>query len=86
VLLKKSTITPFKDLYWNIRIQQRNDMLGIQSIIPKVKKAGYLLPVLPVLPLIPLKSPSVEEVKGKYIAFELKTREGHPSDATRYKK
>jgi len=58
-------------------------MLGIQSRIPRVKKAGYLLPVLP---LIPLKSPSVEEDKGKYIAFELKTRVGQPSDATRYKK
>ena len=58
-------------------------MLGIQSRIPRVKKAGYLLPVLP---LIPLKLPSVEEDKGKYIAFELKTRVGQPSDATRYKK
>ena len=58
-------------------------MLGIQSRIPKVKKAGYLISVLP---LIPLKSPSVEEDKGKYIAFELKTRVGQPSDATRYKK
>ena len=58
-------------------------MLGIQSRIPRVKKAGYLLPVLP---LIPLKLPSVEEDKEKYIAFELKTRVGQPSDATKYKK
>ena len=58
-------------------------MLGIQSRITRVKKAGYLLPVLP---LIPIKSPIVEEDKGKYIAFELKTRVGQPSDATRYKK
>ena len=48
-------------------------MLGIQSRISRVKKADYLLPVLP---LIPLKLPSVEEDKGKYIAFELKTRVG----------
>ena len=66
-------------------------MLSIQSRIPRVKKAGYLLPVNSQgqedwLPLIPLKSPSVEEDKGKYIAFELKTRVGQPSDATRYKK
>jgi hypothetical protein len=58
-------------------------MLGIQSRIHRVKKAGYLLPVLP---LISLKLPSVEEEKGKYIAFELKSRVGQPSDATRYKK
>ena len=58
-------------------------MFGIQLRIPRVKKAGYLLHVLP---LIPLKLPSVEEDKGKYIAFKLKTRVGQPLDATRYKK
>jgi len=58
-------------------------MLGMQSKIPRVKKAGYLLPVLP---LIPIKSPSMEEEKGRYIAFDLKTRVGQPSDATKYKK
>ena len=58
-------------------------MLGMQSTIPRVKKAGYLLPVLP---LIPTKLPSMEEEKGRYLAFDLKTRVGQPSDATKYKK
>ena len=58
-------------------------MLGMQSKIPRVKKAGYLLPVLP---LLPIKSPSLEEEKGRYIAFDLRTRVGQPSDATKYKK
>jgi hypothetical protein len=58
-------------------------MMSIQSKIPQVKKAGHLLPVLP---LIPFKSSSVEEEKDRYIAFELKTRVGQPSDSTKNKK
>ena len=42
--------------------------------------------MLPVLPLIPHKTTSVEEEKGKYIAFELNTRVGKPSESTKYKK
>jgi hypothetical protein len=34
--------------------------------------------------LIRLKSPILEEDKGMLIDFELKTRAGQPSDATRY--
>ena len=55
----------------------------MKSNIPRVKKAGYLLPVLP---LLPIKSLGVEEEKGRYIAFDLRTRVGQPSDATKYKK
>ena len=55
----------------------------MQTKIPRVKKAGHLLPVLP---LIPHKTTSMEEEKGKYIAFELKTRVGQPSESTKYKK
>ena len=58
-------------------------MMSIQSRIPRVQKAGHLLPVLP---LIPYKNSNVDEEKGRYIAFELKTRVGQPSDATKYKK
>jgi hypothetical protein len=58
-------------------------MIRIQSRIPRIKKAGHLLPVLP---FIPYKNSSVEEEKGRYIAFKLKTRVGQPSDATKYKK
>jgi hypothetical protein len=58
-------------------------MMSIQSNFPQVKKAGHLLPVLP---LIPYKSSSVEEGKGRYIAFELKTRVGQSSDSNKYKK
>jgi hypothetical protein len=58
-------------------------MMSIQSRIPRVKKAGHLLLVLP---LIPYKNSNVEKEKGSYIAFELKTRVGQPSDATKYKK
>jgi hypothetical protein len=36
--------------------------------------------------LIPYKISSVEEEKGRYIAFELKTRVEQPSDSTKYKK
>ena len=66
-------MTPFKDLYWKIKVQQSRDMLGMQSKIPRVKKAGYLLPVLP---LLPIKSPGLDEEKGRYIAFDLRTRVG----------
>ena len=37
-------------------------------------------------PLIPQKITKMEEEKGKFIAFDLKTRVGQPSDATKYKK
>ena len=40
----------------------------------------------PVLPLVPIKLPSVEEEKGKFISFELKTRVGQPEHGTKYKK
>ena len=49
-------------------------MLSMKSNIPRVKKAGYLLPVLP---LLPIKSLGVEEEKGRYIAFDLRTRVGN---------
>lgn len=83
MLLREVIITPFKDLYWKIKVQQSRDMLSMKSNIPRVKKAGYLLPVLP---LLPIKSPGLEEEKGRYIAFDLRTRVGQPSDATKYKK
>ena len=51
--------------------------------IPRVKKSGHLFPVLP---LIPQKTTKMEEEKGRFIAFDLKTRVGQPSDATKYKK
>jgi hypothetical protein len=51
--------------------------------IPRVKKSGHFLPVLP---LIPQRTTKMEEEKGKFIAFDLKTRVGQPSDATKYKK
>jgi hypothetical protein len=60
--------------------------MSIQSRIPRVKKAGHLLPVLPVLPLIPYKNSSVDKERGRYTAFELKIRVGQSSDATKYKK
>jgi hypothetical protein len=53
-----------------------------QLMIPRVKKAGHLLLVLP---LILNKKSSLEEGKGRYIAFELTTRVGQPSDSTKYK-
>jgi hypothetical protein len=83
VLLKKTNITPFKELFWKIKIQQRKEMLSINNRIPRVKKSGHLLPVLP---LIPQKTTKMEEEKGRFIAFDLKTRVGQPSDATKYKK
>ena len=83
MLLKKTNITPFKELFWKIKIQQRKEMLSINNRIPRVKKSGHLLPVLP---LIPQKTTKMEEEKGRFIAFDLKTRVGQPSDATKYKK
>ena len=83
MLLKKTKITPFKELFWKIKIQQRKEMLSINNRIPRVKKSGHLLPVLP---LIPQKTTKMEEEKGRFIAFDLKTRVGQPSDATKYKK
>jgi hypothetical protein len=83
VLLKKTNITHFKELFWKIKIQQRKEMLSMHSKIPRVKKSGHLLPVLP---LIPQKTTKMKEEKGKFIAFDLKTRVGQPSDATKYKK
>jgi hypothetical protein len=49
---------------------------------PRVKKLGHLLPVFP---LILQKTTKMEEEKGKFIAFDLKTRVGQTSDATMYK-
>jgi hypothetical protein len=83
VLLKKLTIPPFRELLWKIKVLQNKEMMSIQSKIPRVKKAGHLLPVLP---LIPNKNSNMDKEKGRYIAFELKTRVGQPSDSTKYKK
>jgi hypothetical protein len=83
MLLKKTNIIPFNELLWKIKIQERKEMLSMHSKIPRVKKSGHLLPVLP---LIPQKTTKMEEEKGKFIAFDLKTRVGQPSDATKYKK
>jgi len=58
-------------------------MLSIKSRIPRTKTASTLTPVLP---LVPVKLPTVEEDKGKYLVFELKTRVGQPNDSTKYKK
>ena len=58
-------------------------MLSMNTKIPRANKSGHLLPVLP---LIPLKTTKMEEEKGNFIAFDLKTRVGQPSDATKYKK
>jgi hypothetical protein len=51
--------------------------------IPRVKKSDHLLPVLP---LITQETTKMEEEKEKFITFDLKTRVGQPSDATKYKK
>jgi hypothetical protein len=83
VLLKKTKITRFKELFWKIKIQQRKGMLSVHTKIPRVKKSGHLLPVLL---LIPQKTTKMEEEKGKFIAFDLKTRVRQPSDPTKYKK
>ena len=76
---RRYKIPPFRELFWKIKVLQNKEMMGIQSRIPRVKKAEH---VLPVLPLIPYKNSSVEEEKGRYIAFELKTRVRQLSDAT----
>jgi hypothetical protein len=67
VLLKKTKITQLKELFWKIKIQQRNEMLSMHSKIQRVKKSGCLLPVLL---LIPQKTTKMEEEKGKFIAFD----------------
>jgi hypothetical protein len=56
-------ITPFRDLFWKIKVLQNKEIMSIQSSIPRVKKAGHLLPVLP---LIPYKNSNVDEEKGRY--------------------
>jgi hypothetical protein len=66
VLLKKTNITLFKELFWKIKIQQRKEMLSMHTKIPRVKKSGHLLPVLP---LIPQKTTKMVEEKEKFIAF-----------------
>ena len=58
-------------------------MLSIKSRIPRAKKPGSLQPVLP---LVPIKLPTIDEEKGKFISFELKTRVGQPASGTKYKK
>jgi hypothetical protein len=79
VLLKKTNITPFKELFWKIKIQQRKKMIRMHTKIPRDKKS---VDFLPVLPLIPQKRTKMEEEKGKFIAFDLKTRVGQPSNTT----
>ena len=58
-------------------------MLSIKSRIPKTNRPGSLQPVIP---LVPPKTLSAEEEKGKYVAFELKTRVGAPNGSSKYKK
>ena len=41
---------------------------------------------MPVLPLVPIKLPTVEEEKGRYLGFDLKTRVGQQATDTKYKK
>jgi excinuclease UvrABC nuclease subunit len=83
MLLKSIKITPFQDLFWKIRLQQQKEMISMHTKIPRSKKSGHLHLVFP---LIPQKTTKMEEEKGKCIAFDLKTRVGQPSDATKYKK
>ena len=85
LLKKKEIIPPFADLIRQIKINNRKkeEMLSIKSRIPRAKKPGSLQPVLP---LIPIKLPSIDEEKGKFISFELKTRVGQPASGTKYKK
>jgi hypothetical protein len=83
VLLKKIKITPFKDFFWKIRIQQRKEMLSMHVKIPTVKTLDHILPVLV---LIPQERTKMEAEKWKNIAFDFKTRVGQPSGATKYKK
>ena len=58
-------------------------MLRSKSVIPKVKAGGALSPVLP---LVPIKLAAVDDDKGMFVVFELKTRVGQPADSTKYKK
>jgi hypothetical protein len=74
VLLREDKITTFKEHYWKIKIQGYREMMSMQGKIPRVKKAGHLIPVLP---LIPAKLSSFEEENGRYIAFELKLELGN---------
>ena len=84
-MLQKKTrkISPFSDLIRQIKINNRKEMLSIKSRIPKAKRAGSLQPVIP---LVPIKLPTASEDKGKFVAFELKTRVGAANDSTKYKK
>jgi hypothetical protein len=50
----------------------RGDAFPMQTKIHRVNNTSYF----PVLYFILLKAPSVGEEKGKYFAFELKTRSG----------
>jgi hypothetical protein len=83
VLLREDKITTFRELYWKIKTQGYREMMSMPGKIPRVKKAGHLILVLP---LISAKSSSFEEEKGRYIAFELKTRVGQPAGSTKYEK
>ena len=75
-------IPKFADLVLNIKIRQRKQMLLFKSTIPK-KRGGSLQPILP---LVPASLPIVEDDKGSYLSFELKTRVGQPDAQSRYKK
>ena len=77
-------IPPFADLVRRLQVQEyrSNKMLSIASRIPK-KKSGSLQPVLP---LVPEKLPTKEDDKSIFLTFELKTQEGQPDGATKYKK
>ena len=84
MLLKKKKIKYLQGLVRTIRINRRKfKMLNIKARIPRIKTAGSLIPVLL---LVPLKLPTVEEDKGMYLVFELKTRVGQPANSTKYKK
>jgi hypothetical protein len=52
-------------------------MLPSKSVIPKVKSGGALSPI---------KLAAVDDDKGMFVVFELKTRVGQPADSTKYKK
>ena len=84
MLLTTKKIPPFADLVRRLQAQdyRSNKMLSIASRIPK-KKSGSLQPVLP---LVPEKLPTKEDDKSIFLTFELKTQEGQPDGATKYKK
>jgi hypothetical protein len=65
-----------------IKIQQEKGNVKYAYQDPKSQE-GRLLPVLP---LILQKTTKMEEEKGNFFAFDLKTKVGQPSDATKYKK